>query len=71
VRLTRGVPLTVQLPTNDGKLFRYVTWPNRVKTNAALRFSCKLPHVRRWHVYLGRISPDLITAVTPVSNLEH
>jgi hypothetical protein len=58
------VRLTVEVP-DDGRVYRYVTWPNRPKTKVHRGFYSQ-PFVRRWYVYLGSISPKLITEVTPV-----
>jgi hypothetical protein len=58
------VRLTVEVP-DDGRLYRYVAWPKRPKTQVH-RLSYSQPFVRRWHVYLGSISPQLITKVAPV-----
>jgi hypothetical protein len=52
--------LTVDVP-DDGRLFRYVTWPDR-----PLKATCSQPYVRLWYVYLGSIAPQMITEVLPV-----
>jgi hypothetical protein len=56
--------LTVNVP-EDGRLFRYVTWPDRPKLKV-MRDTYRQPYVRLWYVYLGIISPNSITEVTPV-----
>ena len=56
--------LTVNVP-EDERLFRYVTWPHRPKLKV-MRDTYRQPYVRLWYVYLGIISPNSITEVTPV-----
>jgi hypothetical protein len=63
------VRMKVELPDNDAKLFRFVTWPNRPRTSVH-RLHYRYAHIRLWHVYLGRISPDRITEITEVSDDE-
>ena len=62
------VRLTVEVP-NDGRLFRYVTWPDRPKPRKWPRSTYKALEVtifEYWYVYLGSIAPQLVTEIVPV-----
>jgi hypothetical protein len=56
--------LTVQVP-DDGDLHRYATWPHRPMT-PFLRKLYKLPYVRLWRVYTGRLAASSIVEANAV-----